>query len=69
MTMPNKTDYVECEWFIACHKPSIATVNHPTIGNVEICQHHLDWLQDDYSPTKMVPPIAARGLNRMKERL
>jgi len=56
--------YVECAWFIGCHNPSEGTVDHPTLGNVEICREHIDWLQNDFSPTKMVPPIlAAKGTN------
>ncbi len=51
---------LECEWFHKCHNPSVATVEHPTLGDVEICQGHLVWLTSDYSPTKMVPPMAAR---------
>jgi hypothetical protein len=57
--------YVECAWFLGCHEPSIATVTHPTIGDVECCQVHLDWLCEDMTdgqpnPTKMVPPMVAR---------
>jgi hypothetical protein len=26
----------------------------------------LEWLQTDWSPTKMVPPMAARALGRVK---
>lgn len=60
--------YVECEWFAQCDQPSIATVEHPTIGDVEICQSHLDWLLVDGPnppPTKMVPPMVARQLDRL----
>lgn len=49
-----------CEWFLECSEPSTAVVEHPTIGDVEICQRHLDWLQTDFSPTKMVPPLVAK---------
>lgn len=56
------TQYVTCEWFLLCEGVSVATVDHPTIGDVEICQAHLDWLTADGtpSPTMMVPPLAAR---------
>lgn len=57
-----ETKYVECAWFIGCHNPSEATVDHPTLGPVECCKEHVDWLMEDFSPTKMVPPIlAAKG--------
>ena len=52
----------ECEWFHGCHNVSTATVEHPTVGDVEICQAHLDWLMDDFSPTKMVPPMVAKKM-------
>jgi hypothetical protein len=55
----------ECEWFLHCDRESVATVEHPTVGDVEICQRCLDWLLEDATngvpnPTKMVPPMAAR---------
>jgi hypothetical protein len=52
---------MECEWFIGCHNESAGTVEHPTLGDVECCQKHIDWLTTDFSPTKMVPPMAARA--------
>lgn len=54
--------YVECEWFAECHEPSTGTVEHPTLGDVEICTLHQEWLLKDYSPTKMVPPMLARHM-------
>ena len=51
-----------CEWFLNCTAVSVATVEHPTIGDVEVCQAHLDWLTDDFSPTKMIPPMVARRM-------
>lgn len=66
---------VECEWFAKCHDPSTAVVEHPTLGDVEICAKHLDWLTEDLSPegqpnpTKMVPPIAARSFGKLAARL
>lgn len=56
--------YVECAWFHGCHQPSTATVDHPTLGPVECCAEHVAWITTDYSPTKLVPPIAARTLAR-----
>lgn len=56
------SEYVECEWLAECHEPSTATVEHPTLGPVECCAGHVEWLTTDFSPTKMVPPIAARAL-------
>ena len=53
-----------CEWFLRCDGDSVGTVEHPTLGDVEICAHHLEWLQTDWSPTKMVPPMAARSATR-----
>lgn len=50
----------ECAWFHKCHEPTVAEVEHPTMGWVAICQRHLDWLRDEPSPTKMVPPMVAR---------
>lgn len=51
---------VECEWFLGCHNPSTATVEHPALGDVEICDEHQAWLLGDFSPTKMIPPMVAR---------
>ena len=65
----------ECEWFDQCHDESIAVVDHPTLGDVEICDRHVQWLTQDLhedgtpNPTRMVPPIAARSAARMRERL
>lgn len=49
----------KCQWFLGCHADAAGIVEHPTLGDVNICQAHLDWLTDDFSPTKMVPPMAA----------
>ena len=62
--------YVTCEWLHGCNNVSVATVTHPTVGDVEICQGHLDWLMEDMTdgrpnPTKMVPPIAAKHARRI----
>lgn len=67
----SKTKYRTCEWFLLCEDHSIATVEHPTLGDVEICQAHLDWLTADGtpSPTMMVPPMAARRGRALAERL
>jgi len=54
----------ECEWFAGCHDDGDQDVEHPTLGWVPICRRHVAWLQEDYSPTKLVPPLVAR---RMKE--
>ena len=51
-----------CEWFANCQNPSIGIIEHPTIGDVEICHDHYDWLTVDFSPTKMVPPMVARKI-------
>ena len=66
---PNSANGAPCEWFLMCDEPSTAVVAHPTVGDVEICQHHLDWLMEDMTegengtfwpnPTKMVPPMAS----------
>jgi hypothetical protein len=61
-------DFIECEWFAECHEPSTAMVEHPTLGDVEICQTHAEWLTTDFSPTKMIPPMAARGLAKVEAR-
>jgi hypothetical protein len=58
----NASAVAPCEWFAMCKNPSVGTVEHPTIGDVLICQFHADWLTHDFSPTKMVPPMAARAL-------
>jgi hypothetical protein len=58
----------KCEWFDKCQALSCATVEHPQIGDVEICERHLEWLQKDFSPTKMVPPIVARKLKQIREK-
>jgi hypothetical protein len=55
----------KCEWFLECHDDSVAVVEHPTIGDVEICDRHVQWLCADLTdgmpnPTKMVPPLAAK---------
>ena len=54
--------FLECEWFAGCHEPSTATVDHPTLGPVEYCASHVAWLMDDFSPTKMIPPMVAKGM-------
>lgn len=51
-------DMATCDWFLMCKNESAGVVEHPTLGDVEICQEHIDWLLTDYSPTKMVPPMA-----------
>lgn len=63
---------VECEWFLDCHEPSTSVVEHPTLGDVEICHRHVTWLLEDLhpdgspNPTKMVPPIAAKHGARVR---
>jgi hypothetical protein len=52
---------MECEWFVGCRNESVGMVEHPTLGDVEICQEHVVWLETDFSPTKMIPPMAARA--------
>lgn len=58
----------ECQWFLNCHNPATADVEHPSLGWVPTCATHLTWLKADLSPegrinpTKLVPPmVAARG--------
>lgn len=55
----------ECEWFLDCHEESMGIVEHPTLGEVQICGRHIDWLFEDategqVNPTKLVPPMAAK---------
>ena len=58
-----------CEWFLNCERESAGLVEHPTLGDVECCQHHIDWLVadflDNFSPTKMVPPMVARRARQL----
>ena len=54
-----------CQWFAGCTNESTCQVHHPTIGWVECCQVHLDWLGPTPSPTQFVPPIVARYHNRL----
>lgn len=54
----------ECAWFYHCHNESIGVIEHPTIGDVEICSTHVEWLTEMDSPTAWVPPIAARIAKR-----
>lgn len=60
----------ECEWFGGCPRPQVAVVEHPTVGDVGICQVHLDWLTEDLgpegqpNPTKMVPPMVAAKMRQ-----
>lgn len=75
MSTDTTTDLAECGWFLDCHGEPAATVEHPTCGDVEICQRHLDWLLEDLhengtpNPTKMVPPIAAKHGARVRAAL
>ena len=63
----------ECRWFAECHRPSVATVEHPTVGDVPICQRHLSWLTEDtpgeVPATKMIPPLVAVHHHRLSQRL
>lgn len=60
-------DIPECDWFLGCHEFAPSQVKHPTIGWVNICQKHLDWLSEDETPnpTKFVPPLAAQHGNKV----
>lgn len=40
-----------CDWFAKCTKPMYAEVQHPTIGWVNICREHLEWLGDSWLPS------------------
>lgn len=60
---------VLCEWFLDCSEESVGTVEHPTLGDIEICQRHHTWLTTDYSPTKLVPPLAAKHGRRLRASL
>lgn len=60
---------MSCEWFDQCDDPSMGLVEHPTLGDVPICEKHTDWLLTDYSPTKMIPPIAARAAAKLRANL
>jgi hypothetical protein len=68
-------ELVECGWFLDCHEASTHTVEHPTLGDVEICDTHLAWLTQDLhadgspNPTRMVPPIAARSMAKVRATL
>lgn len=62
----------ECAWFLDCHDEAIAQVDHPTLGWVDICGKHCDWLVEDATengpnPTKMVPPLAAKHGERVRQ--
>lgn len=52
----------ECNWFLHCKELATKQVEHPTLGWVDICDKHLDWLSEDgyLNPTKCVPPLVAR---------
>lgn len=71
MTDDVDMEMAECGWFLDCHNVSVAVVEHPICGDVEICQRHLDWLTEDMTdnmpnPTKMVPPMAAKHGAKMR---
>jgi hypothetical protein len=54
---------VTCEWFAHCRRPAAAVVEHPSLGDVEICRHCLEQGERmGWPPTYMVPPIVARSL-------
>ena len=55
---------MECQWFANCHNPASRQVEHPTLGWVDICSAHVEWLGPNPSPTLFVPPLAASVLNR-----
>lgn len=56
-----------CEWFIKCTNESIGIIEHPTLGDVEICRDcyekgcGMGWPQ-----TYMVPPMAARRFKAVR---
>jgi hypothetical protein len=56
-----------CRWFATCTNVAPHQVQHPTLGWVNICQDHLDWLGEKPSPTQFVPPLAAAVLDRHPE--
>ena len=61
---------VPCDWFLDCEEISAGRVNHPTLGDVETCQTHIDWLAEDWpNPTKMVPPLAAKHGRKVRATL
>lgn len=53
-----------CRWFARCKNEATNQVEHPTLGWVDICDKHLEWLGDNPSPTMFVPPLAAAVLDR-----
>jgi hypothetical protein len=56
-----------CNWFAKCENEATSQVEHPTLGWVDICERHIDWLGENPSPTQFVPPMAAAALNRHPE--
>lgn len=61
----------KCQWFLDCHNDSIGLVEHPTLGDVEICSRHYDWISEDLTPnpTKFVPPLAAKHGRELRAKL
>lgn len=59
----------KCEWFLNCTNESMGVVEHPTLGDTEICQRHWDWLSEDFSPTKLVPPLVAKHGRKLRATL
>ncbi len=63
----------ECEWFLDCHDESMAIVEHSTLGEVQICGRHVDWLFEEHgvgspvNPTKLMPPLAGRHVAKLRQ--
>lgn len=58
-----------CAWFAQCDQPAPFQVEHPTLGWVDICVGHLEWLGDEPSPTQFVPPLATARWRRLQAML
>jgi hypothetical protein len=62
--MPDDKVQPICRWFAKCKNPSNKQIEHPTLGWVNICDVHLEWLGENPSHTQFVPPLTAAVLDR-----
>lgn len=56
----------QCQWFLLCTNDATAQVEHPTLGWIDICETHVDWLGTAPSRTQFIPPMAAAAHRHMK---